>query len=494
MKKKWIAAVALMLIATGCSEETVKIEPKEEKTQSEVADTSKIKKEAESLKSADLTELKEAVPALANEISNKLKTVKLPSIQEAQQNRPISSLSIDKDSFLLHISLEENSTESPGIPLNMYVHTFEKEDYQFFIDEGYTKLESNREYLIAPNGSKKIAFIDGDYLYEMNSISTLMNYEGSTYSVEQLLDIAAKMNTDSGYKQFFEVNIENYKLPTYFLNDGKEPYRLVVNYSGKDGIFEPKEQTLQISNNTMNFEQSALYPYYEAYGDEMVIQENVGYLSYDDNANFEMVVEDRLYKLSLATAEVNQTTGKPSYVEVSNWPEEVTRVIESLKLQKQEKATEVKDTSEYEQTLEKQKVEREMRLALINEVYIESTLADSVFFDTALQFMHVGPENSVGYMKEQLFKRFIKVDKEFEQLNLMDISKMHFELMNENSKEQIEEIIEVYMINPNEVFYLQEDIEGEPTIYWILQMEQSVAGYKVLNIYDSENDMFLTDF
>ncbi|MFB5086074.1 hypothetical protein PGC35_02450 [Psychrobacillus sp. PGGUH221] len=494
MKKKWIVAAAVMLIVAGCSNETVQDELKEETTKTQVAETSTVKEDVKSLKSAEMTELKEAVPALVNEISNKLETIKLPDIQEGHQNRPISSLNIDEDSFNLYISLEDISTESSGIPLNIYIRTFEKEDYQFFLDEGFTKLESNREYLIAPNGSKKIVFIDGDYLYEMNSISNLMNYEGSTYSVEQLLDIADQMNTDSEYKQFFEVNIENYKLPTYFLNDGKEPYRLFVNYTGNKLPFEPEEQSLQISNNTMNFEQSSLYPHYEAYGDEIVIQENVGYLSTDDNSNFEMVNGDQLYSLSLATADVNQTTGKPSYVEVPNWQEEITKVIESLNLPKQERATKVKDTSEYEEVLKKQQREREMRLALIKEVYIESTLADSVFFERALQFHNLGPENSVGYMKEQLFKRFIKVDNEFERLNLMEISKTHIELMNENAKEGIEDLFEFYSINPTEVFYLQEDIEGEPTFYWVLQMEQSVDGYKVLNIYDTENEMFLTDF
>ena len=494
MKTKWIAAVALMLLAAGCSNETVRKESKEETTRTEVADTSKVKEEVKNLKSADLRELNEAVPALANEISNKLKTIKLPSIQNGQQNRPISSMNINENSFILHLSLEDNSTESPGTPLNIYIRTFEKEDYQYFLDEGYTKLKANQEYLIAPNSSKKIVFIDGDYLYEMDSISTLMNYEGSTYSVDQLLDIAAKMNTNSGYKQFFEVDIENYKLPTYFLNDGKERYRLFVNYSGKDDIFEPEDQSLQISNNTMNFEQSALYPYYEAYGDEMVIQENVGYLSSDDNANFEMVVGDRLYTLSLATEDVNQTTGKPSYVEVSNWPEEVTKVIESLNLQKQEKATTVKDTSEYEKTLDKQAKERELRQELIKEVYIESTLADSVFFETAIQFTNLGPEISVSYMKEQLFQRFRAVDKEFEKIDLMDISNTHFNLMNESAKGYMEDLLESYMINANEVYYLQEDIEGEPTFYWILQMDHSEAGYKLLNIYDAEKEMFLTDF
>jgi len=494
MKKKWIAAVALMLIAAGCSNETVSEEPKEVTKRTEVADTSKVKEEVKTLKSADLKELNEAVPALANEISNKLETIKLPSIQEGQQNRPTTSLNIDEDSFNLYISLEDNSTESPGIPLNIFIRTLEKEDYQFFIDEGYTKFESNREYLIAPNGSKQIVFIDGDYLYEMNSISTLMNFEGSTYTVEQLLDTADRLNTESEYKQFFEVNLENYKLPIYFLNDGKEPYRLFVNYTGKDGVFDPEEQSLQISNNTMNIEQSALYPHYEAFGDEIVIQENTGYLSSDDNSNFEMVNGDRLYRLSLATADVNQTTGKPSYVEISNWQEELTKVIESLNLPKQETAIKVKDTSEYDEMLEGQKRERDMRLALIKEVYIESTLADSVFFETAHQFRNLGPENSVGYMKEQLFKRFIKVDKEFEQIDLMEISKTHIELMNENAKEDIEDLFEFYSINSTDIFYLQEDIEGEPTLYWILQMEQSVAGYIVLNIYDTENDMFLTDF
>ncbi|MEI4768824.1 hypothetical protein WAX74_04020 [Psychrobacillus sp. FJAT-51614] len=494
MKKKWIVAAAVMLIVAGCSNETVQDELKEETTKTKVAETSTVKEDVKSLKSADLTELKEAVPALAKEISNKLETIKLPAIQEGHQNRPISSLNIDEDSFNLYISLEEISTESSGIPLNIFIRTFEKEDYQFFLDEGFTKLESNREYLIAPNGSKKIVFIDGDYLYEMDSISNVMNYEGSTYSVEQLLDIADKLNIDSGYKQFFVVNIENYKLPTYFLNDGKEPYRLFVNYSGKNDKFEPKEQSLQISNNTMNFEQSALYPHYEAYGDEIVIQENVGYLSFGDNSIFEMVIGDRLYSLSLATADVNQTTGKPSYVEVPNWQEEITKVIESLNLPKQESATKVKDTSEYEKMLNKQQKEREMRIAKIKEVYIESTLADDVFFETAVQFSNLGPENSVGYMKEQLFKRFIKVEKEFERLNLMEISKTHIGLMNENAEASIDDLFEFYMINPNEVFYLQEEIDGEPTLYWMLQMEQSVDGYKVLNIYDTENDIFLTDF
>ncbi|MFJ7970195.1 hypothetical protein [Psychrobacillus sp. NPDC096389] len=494
MKKKWIVAAALMLIVAGCSNETEQGETKEETTKTEVAETSTIKEKVKNLKSADLTKLEEAIPALANEITNKLETIKLPAIQEGQQNRPNSSLNIDENTFNLYISLEDNSAESPGIPLNIYIRTFEKKDYQFFLDEGYTKLESNREYLIAPDGSEKIVFIDGDYLYEMDSISTMMNYEGSTYAVEQLLDLADQLNTDSAYKQFFEINLENYKLPTYFLHDGKEPYRLFVNYSGEKYPFELEEQSLQISNNTMNFEQSSLYPHYEAYGDEIIIDENVGYLSFGDDANFEMVNGERLYRLSLAVTDVNQTTGRPSYAEVPNWQEELAKVIESLNLPKQESTTNVKDTSEYDKVLERQNIEREMRLALIKKVYIETTLVESVFFERALQFSYLGPEISAGYMKEQLFKRFIRVDKEFEQINLMEISKTHIGLLNEKAEAAIDDLFEFNMMNPNEVFYLQEDIEGEPTYYWILQMEQSVDGYKVLNIYDTENEMFLTDY
>lgn len=58
---------------------------------------------------------------------------------------------------------------------------------------------------------------------------------------------------------------------------------------------------------------------------------------------------------------------------------------------------------------------------------------------------------------------------------------------------KMDELVKFGGYDESRVFYLKDEIKGKPTLYWALAMVQSYEGYKVINVYDAENALFLTD-
>lgn len=480
-------ALAILLLISGCSGGASNKEVKKESKEAAII-AENAEKEAST---KDLSTIKGSVPALVKELNSRLDKVKLPTKHDGFYNYPGSNLTIKDHVFYLNLKLEDRSVESAGKPINLQVQSFKQEDYERIIKEGYTKQNvDDREYLIAPNGRKTIVFKDGEYLYHLDSISTLMNFNGTVFSVDELIAFSREMTLTSEYKQYFQVDLENYEIPSYFTNDRNEPYWLLVGYDNNGQSFESDSQYLQISNNTMHFEQTILQTPFEPYGDEISISGNTGFL--DGYSGFQMAHGNKVYSLRPAVAEVNQNTGTVIPVEIPNWEEEVRKIIESLKLPPQkENNLAFNNDSQNSNLTEEQQRESKLRMDVIKDVYTDATLDDSVFDKTALQFEYLGPEISVGYIQNELFKRYNKVNKDLDNLQLKDSNRWS---LNSKTVAEIQEILQVSEINENEVFYVKDELKGEPTFYWILQMTNSYQGYEVINIYDEEKQNFLTNF
>lgn len=471
----------LVLFAAGCGNETA-----EKASNEKAADVETVEADqAEDIQSADLTKIKEAVPALASELKKRLEEVKWPTNLNDFYNRPISNATIGEDTFSVFLSLEDTTDR----PLNLLISN-EVGNYQEYAENGYTtQTDDKREYLVSPN-KNEILFVEGDYFYQFNTISTLMNYSGDTLSLEELLAIAKEMSSESTYKDYFKPDLDVYKNPSYFTNDGKASYRLMVDYTGDGSYFDPTKQSLQISNDTAILEQAMIDSSYELFGggEELTIDGLIGNLSYGFDGLFELPNGEYLFTLRLATEEVSEKTGTPSFVELPNWDEEITKIIKGLNLQPQQEEVVIKDTASSKLS-EQQQREKNRRVNTIENVYIKSTLADSVFNEIALQMESVGPEMAVGYMQEQLFKRYIQVNKDIEMLGLKDIG---YGELSSTANNKIQEVVGYK--DPNTVFIVKDESKGDPTFYWLLEMNNSVEGYRVINIYDAEQEMFLSDF
>ncbi|MCH1627700.1 hypothetical protein [Fredinandcohnia quinoae] len=480
MKFKFLMVLLLVLFTAACSSEEAEdtTAKKEESVKSEV-----VKKDVESPRFVDLKTLKSAVPALVNELNKRMKEVKLPATLDNFYNYPLTNATIEKDKFSIYLSLEDTIDRRINLSVSNDVKSYQK-----FKKDGYSVQKNGvREYLVSPK-ENELFFIDGEYLYHFDTISIDPN--GKILSLDEIKTIAEGLTTDSEYKDYFIVDLEVYKIPTYFTHDGKEPYRLYVGYGDGSGYFLPSEQSLQISNDTAIFEQASLDSSYKPFAEEINIDGQIGYLSYGDNAQFDLVNGENLYTVRLATIDVNQKTGRPYYAEVPNWQQEVSKIIKSLNLPAQQEdipQPEEVDTSVTDNIQQ----EREKRLETIEDVYIESTLADSVFNKRALQFNYMGPEIAVGYIQDQLFKRFIHVNKKFEKLNITDLNTS---TLSADAANNISQLLESTSINPKEVFLMKDKYKGEKTLYWLLQIDYSVTGYRVINIYDAEKEMYLSDF
>jgi hypothetical protein len=481
IKLKIVSLLALLLFAAGCSKEAVKETPVKEAVNDETLNAAKVA----DFQTADLTNMKEAVPALASELNRILDEVKWPTELANFYNRPISSATLSKNEFHMLLSLEDTTDR----PLNLYISN-EVDKYQESQKNGYTTQNDGEiEYLVSPK-QNEIIFVDGEFLYQLDTISTLMDYKGDILSIEELLAIAKGMTTDSKYKEFFNVDLEVYNLPTYFTNDGNESYSMTVGYNGDGSYFDPETQTLQVGNDSAIFEQSALDTPYEPIADELNIEDGLtGYLSFGFDGLFELPNGNRLFTLRLATESVKETTGTVSFVEIPNWDEEVTKIIKSLKLTpQQDEVSIIEDTTDSEQT-ELQKREMKHRIDSIERVYRDSVLDHSVFDETALKFVYLGPEISVGYIQEQLSKRYYKVNKDIEKLKINNLT---YGEMSTEASNRIQELVEYN--HPSEIYFMKDEYKGEHTLYWILQMDNSVEGYKVLNVYDADEEMVLSDY
>lgn len=326
--KRILTFFILLALITGCSQKTS--EPhKETATLKEVAvspDNSNGKAEEKVL--ANAFDIKDAAPEMINKSNDHLDKILMPPKEEYYYTSPSSVLTFSSDRFTLSLDLEDREFKSDSKPLNVFVETLRDESYEQLIEQGYSKkMMGDREYLIAPNNSPAIAFAQDGYLYILNSISKLMNYHGSTFSVEDLITAAYNMSASSDFKQYFEVREDHYNLPGYFTNDGEEPYWMLVGYEDMSQPFDQNNQYMQISNNTLRFMQSKVNDSYEPFGTKIQINNNLGYL---EDSTFKVVINKRLYTINIAASSVNQDTGKVTKAEVANYEEEIERIVKSI--------------------------------------------------------------------------------------------------------------------------------------------------------------------
>lgn len=450
-------------------------------------------------KDKDLHYAKNAVPYQAQLLNELIKEIKLPAMEEGWYNYPASTASIDGESLtMLELRLEnrkDGQAKSAGMPLNIRIEPNDGKVVEQYKAQGFTSFtEGEKEYLIAPGGREQIVFEEGKYVYSLDSVSLVMNFSGRTYSADELIDIAERMTTDSEYKSYFELDLNKYIIPDYFANDGKETFRIMVDYhdDSESQSFHPESQSLMIANESARFEQSTPRSDLEreVYGDEVALAGQTAYM--DPNSYIiQLINKDKLYEFYPPT-EVNETSGAVSYVQTPDWQDEIAKMIESMNLSDQEgtsgavAASDEKDGTAYV-TPDK---ESQMRRDSVEHVYSDALLDDSVFEETAVGLMVIGPEISIPQMQDELFSRYVALGKDLNDLKLNDVSTM--QLPSEVS-EAMNELVMFSGYDDKLVFYLKDEIKGKPTLYWALAMVQSYEGYKVLNVYDAENEIFLTD-
>lgn len=502
---KWLKMLTVLLAVTmagtGCGKGgTVKQADNEPALQETVSDNEgEDTAKTESLKDKDIHYVKNAVPYQAQLLNDVLKEIKLPAMEEGWHNYPVSTASIDGQALtMLELKLEnrkDGQSKSGGIPLNIRIEPNDGKVYEQYKEQGFTSMtEGGKEYLAAPDGRKQIVFIDGDYVYGMDSVSLVMNFSGSTYSLDELIDIAERMTTDSEYKSYFELHLDNYRVPDYFVNDGKETFRIMVSYhdDADSQSFRPESQSLLIANKSARFEQWTPKTELDrdVYGEEVTLAGRQAVM--DPNSYIVHLFNgDRLYEFYPPT-EVSETSGAVMYEQPSNWQDEIAKMIESLNLPPQEDAagtatTEEKKGGAASVTPDK---ESEMRRNAVNEVYSDALLDDSVFEETAFGFMSIGPEISISEMQDELFSRYVALGKDLGNLKLNDAGKA---LLPAEVAGKMDELVKFGGYDESRVFYLKDEIKGKPTLYWALAMVQSYEGYKVINVYDAENALFLTD-
>ncbi|WP_334075399.1 MULTISPECIES: hypothetical protein [Paenibacillus] len=447
----------------------------------------------------DLLYVKNAVHYQAELLNKSLEKIKLPSLEKGFRNSPVSTATWIDQKISLQLRLEDRSGgqgKSEGTPLNIRVVPNDGKTYKQFKDEGFkVQTVDGKEYLVGPDSGKaQLVYIDGDFIYDLDSVSYVMNFSGRTYSVEELIKIARGMTADSEYKKYFQLDLSRYKVPSYFVNDGKEPYWIMVSYHHDDQPqnFAAEGQSLQISNDSARFEQwtplNELAK--EVYGEEMTIEGHKVVKDPDSNV-IHLFNGGKFYDFSPKT-EADQETGKVMYTEIPNWDAEIAKTIKTLGLSTEEDNIGAATPKESSSGVSSEQIDKEsrMRREAVKAIYSDALLDESVFTETLLKFTVMGPDIDVPGMQEELYSRYAALNKDLNELKLSELPGLQLE---PETVKLFKELVQFGGFEDSGIYYMKDEIKGGPTLYWVLAMVQSYEGYQVLNVYDPEREGFLTD-